>query len=118
MVKSYLRYQFKGHFGLVTSCDAGSVLDQSGTTVLTGANEFVYGWNFRTSEILFQLRESGDDFDISHNTVTCLKRHPLDANTIAVSYANGSVRLWNIASRSVLSTFRGHQSGVSVLEFR
>jgi U3 small nucleolar RNA-associated protein 12 len=48
--------------------------------------------------------------------VTCICRSPQE-NIFAVGYADGSVRLWNGASVSVVATFNGHQKSVTALAF-
>lgn len=48
--------------------------------------------------------------------VTCIQQSP-NKDTFAVGYADGSIRLWNATSRSVISTFNGHKKAVSALAF-
>lgn len=47
--------------------------------------------------------------------VTCIARSPVDWESFAVGYADGSVRIWNSKSQAVTVTFNGHKTGVSAL---
>lgn len=48
--------------------------------------------------------------------VTCIVRSPQKDN-FAVGYADGSIRLWNAPTESVLTTFNGHKKAVTALAF-
>lgn len=48
--------------------------------------------------------------------VTCIVQAP-QKHTFAVGYADGSVRLWNASTISVLTTFNGHRKAVTALAF-
>ncbi len=48
--------------------------------------------------------------------VTCIIRSPRK-DTFAVGYADGSIRLWDSGSGSVISTFNGHKKSVTALAF-
>jgi len=48
--------------------------------------------------------------------VTCIERSP-KGSTFAVGYADGSIRLWDVASNSVVSTFNGHKRAITALAF-
>ena len=48
--------------------------------------------------------------------VTCIERSP-KRNIFAVGYADGSIRLWDVASKSVVATFNGHKKAVTALAF-
>lgn len=47
--------------------------------------------------------------------VTSIARSPLDWDTFAVGYADGSIRLWSAPTQSVIVTFNGHKSAISAL---
>ena len=47
--------------------------------------------------------------------VTQLARSPASWDTFAVGYADGSIRIWSAATKSVVVTFNGHKSAVSAL---
>lgn len=48
--------------------------------------------------------------------VTCITRSP-QPETFAVGYADGSIRLWNPLTNSVVSTFMGHKKAITALAF-
>ena len=48
--------------------------------------------------------------------VTCIERSP-KGDVIAVGYADGSIRLWEVSSGSVVATFNGHKRAVTALAF-
>lgn len=48
--------------------------------------------------------------------VTCIERSPQE-NIFAVGYADGSVRLWDRSSASVITVFDGHKRAVTCLAF-
>lgn len=48
--------------------------------------------------------------------VTCIVRSPL-SESFAVGYADGSIRLWNASTGSVLTTFNGHKKSITALAF-
>lgn len=48
--------------------------------------------------------------------VTCIIASP-QKNHFAVGYADGSIRLWDSASASVLTAFNGHKKSVTALAF-
>ena len=48
--------------------------------------------------------------------VTCIEQSP-KGGTFAVGYADGSIRLWDVASKSVVATFNGHKRAVTALAF-
>ncbi len=45
-----------------------------------------------------------------------IERSP-KGSTFAVGYADGSIRLWDVASNSVVSTFNGHKRAITALAF-
>jgi U3 small nucleolar RNA-associated protein 12 len=45
-----------------------------------------------------------------------MARHS-DGERFAVGYADGSIRLWSAATKSVLITFDGHRKGITALAF-
>lgn len=48
--------------------------------------------------------------------VTSIIKSPRE-NIFAVGYADGSIRLWNSSSGTVIVTFNGHKKAVSTLAF-
>jgi WD40 repeat protein len=55
--------------------------------------------------------------DTGHKAeVTCVIRSP-QLNCFAVGYADGSIRLWDSSTGSVISLFNGHKRAVTALAF-
>lgn len=48
--------------------------------------------------------------------VTCIQPSP-QSQVFAVGYADGSIRLWNLSSGVVITTFNGHKKAVTALAF-
>lgn len=48
--------------------------------------------------------------------MTCIARSP-QKDAFAVGYADGSIRLWNNSTGTVISTFNGHKKSVTALAF-
>jgi U3 small nucleolar RNA-associated protein 12 len=48
--------------------------------------------------------------------VTCIEQSPKGV-TFAVGYSDGSIRLWDVASKSVVATFNGHKRAITTLAF-
>ena len=51
MVKAYLRYEFTGAFGVISS-NASPVFDASGKTLFTGSLENVSLWNIKQGNLV------------------------------------------------------------------
>lgn len=49
--------------------------------------------------------------------VTCLAQSPVQPNTFAVGYNDGSVRIWDAAESSVRVTLDGHKKQITALSF-
>jgi U3 small nucleolar RNA-associated protein 12 len=48
--------------------------------------------------------------------VTCIQQSP-NKDIFAVGYADGSIRLWDQNTQSVIATFNGHKKAISALAF-
>ena len=48
--------------------------------------------------------------------VTCIVQSPRE-DSFAVGYADGSIRLWDVESKSVKLAFNGHKRAVTALTF-
>ena len=55
--------------------------------------------------------------ETGHRTeVTCIEQSPR-RDVFAVGYADGSIRLWNSQTKTVIATFNGHKKAVTALQF-
>ncbi|KAJ3573882.1 hypothetical protein NP233_g2154 [Leucocoprinus birnbaumii] len=109
MVQSYLRHGPTQAFGLVCSSSSNSVFD--GKLAYVPALEDVLVWDVKKGRMLAMWHETGHRAE-----VTCIQRSP-QSQVFAVGYADGSIRLWNAASESVITTFNGHKKAITSLAF-
>ncbi|MBE7180979.1 MAG: hypothetical protein INR71_07180, partial [Terriglobus roseus] len=83
----------------------------SGTAVV-GANEDVLRWDVKKGELLGRWRD-GD----GTACVTALARSHADQDLFAAGYDDGSIRLWDSRTGTVLISFNGHKSAITSLAF-
>ncbi|CAA9989669.1 TRAP-like protein [Plasmodium knowlesi strain H] len=117
MVKSYDRYEFEDCFGIVNSKTSNCVFLNS-SSILSGHDECVSLWNIQEKEIKKKLTVPFTPpyyFFSYHVTHICV--NPKDKNMIAVGYVNGCIKVFDLESNKVTSTFSGHTSGINKLKF-
>ena len=129
MVKSYSRYDQEKVFGVITSQSNILWLPPSETQSSTSAGRAVTSgleeiliWDIKTGELLQRFNDgltpgaSNSSTTVAPSPVTHLCfHHP--TNLIAAGYADGSIKIWDVSSQSVLMTFEGHKSSISQLKF-
>ncbi|KAG6855098.1 hypothetical protein C0991_006027 [Blastosporella zonata] len=109
MVKTYSKHVPGTAFGLVCSPSSNSQYD--GKFAYVPALEDVLVWDVKKGAMVSMWHE------ISHIAeVTAILQSP-KKDVFAVGYADGSIRLWNAGSNSVVSTFNGHKKSVTALAF-
>ncbi|KAH9077372.1 WD-repeat-containing protein [Lactarius deliciosus] len=109
MVQTYSKHGPTQAFGLVCSPSSNSVYD--GKLAYVPALEDVLVWDVKTGKMVAMWHETGHRAE-----VTCIERSP-KGDAFAVGYADGSIRLWDAASGSVVATFNGHKRAVTALAF-
>ncbi|ANQ10185.1 Uncharacterized protein PCOAH_00046380 [Plasmodium coatneyi] len=117
MVKSYDRYEFEDCFGIVNSKTSNCVFLNS-SSILSGHDECVGLWNIQEKEIKKKLTvpfTAPYYFFSYHVTHICV--NPKDKNMIAVGYVNGCIKVFDVESNKVTSTFAGHTSAINKLKF-
>lgn len=129
MVKSYDRYDQEKCFGVITS--QSNILwlppspTQSSTSAgraITSALEEILIWDIKTGEIMSRLRDgltpgaSNASTSIPPSPVSYLAYHDVN-NIVAAGYNDGSIKVWDLSSGSVIITFQGHKSTIAVLKF-
>ncbi|KAF4626475.1 hypothetical protein G7Y89_g11684 [Cudoniella acicularis] len=121
MVKSYLKYEHSKTFGLINSSTANVVwsADDSSSSRSTGsgravvaANEEVLCWDIRKGELLSRWADSN-----CKSQVTALAQSKTDPDIYAVGYEDGSIRLWDSKISTIIVSFNGHRSAITVLAF-
>ncbi|KAF8076282.1 WD-repeat-containing protein [Lyophyllum atratum] len=109
MVKTYSKHVPAAAFGLVCSSSSNSQYD--GKLAYVPALEDVLVWDVKKGKMVAMWHE------ISHVAeVTSILQSP-KKNTFAVGYTDGSIRLWNASSNTVITTFNGHKKSVTALAF-
>ncbi|RAR15632.1 WD40 repeat-like protein [Stemphylium lycopersici] len=124
MVKSYSKYEQTDAFGVVATATSNIVwtpegLIQPGSSRPAGAgrayaaaNEEVLCWDIKKSELVSRWRDNSCTEEV---TVIC--RSDVDPDVFAVGYSDGSIRIWDARTSTVIISFNGHKSAVTVLTF-
>ncbi|EPS45083.1 hypothetical protein H072_885 [Dactylellina haptotyla CBS 200.50] len=123
MVKSYARFAQSRSFGVITSAtsnivwtpDSNAVSASTSRTTSAGlaivpANEEVLTWDVKKGECIARWRDLK-----CKSEVTCIKQSRTDEDIFAVGHADGSIRLWDSKTATIIVTFNGHRSAVTTL---
>ncbi|KAJ2402394.1 beta transducin [Coemansia sp. RSA 2559] len=111
MVKTYLRYEPRRPFGVISSPTGNAVFDETGKLSITPALEDVIIWDIKKGMQIARWRDSDNKAE-----VTCLCRSP-NGRDYAVGYSDGSIRLFDIGGHAVKVVLNGHRGRVSALQF-
>lgn len=76
------------------------------------ANEEVLCWDVKKGELLSRWRDSS-----CTDEVTAICRSDVDPDVFAVGYGDGSIRIWDSRTATVIISFNGHKSGITTLAF-
>ncbi|KAH8676025.1 WD domain-containing protein [Xylariales sp. PMI_506] len=118
MVKSYLKYEHSKSFGLVASSTSNIVWtpnDRSTTSAgqaVVAANEDVLTWDIKKGELLSRWRDESCSAQ-----VTAIAQSKSDKDVFAVGYEDGSIRLWDSKIATMIVSFNGHRSAITLLAF-
>ncbi|PVH98195.1 F-box/WD repeat-containing protein pof1 [Periconia macrospinosa] len=124
MVRSYTKYEQSDAFGVVATTTSNVVwtpegLTQPGSSRAAGAgrayaaaNEEVLCWDIKKGELLSRWREA-----TCTEQVTTICRSDVDPDVFAVGYADGSIRVWDARTSTVVISFNGHKSAITTLAF-
>ncbi|ODV80949.1 Utp12-domain-containing protein [Suhomyces tanzawaensis NRRL Y-17324] len=129
MVKSYDRYEQEKCFGVIASLSNIVWLPPSktqnsksaGRAISSGLEEMLI-WDIKTGEIVSRIRDgltpgaSNASTSQAPSPITYLAHHE-QSNLVAAGHADGSIKVWDITSSSVLINFQGHKSAISILKF-
>ncbi|AGO13679.1 AaceriAGL196Cp [[Ashbya] aceris (nom. inval.)] len=125
MVKSYQRFEQADVFGVVTANSncvwLPSQVKNSPGQVITGALEEVKCWEIKTGELLKTMRDGlpPGAIDIKAEKpaeATYLQYHE-ETSILAVGYADGTIKIWDMQTQTVLIVFHSHNSAVTILRF-
>jgi U3 small nucleolar RNA-associated protein 12 len=91
---------------------ANATRSASSGRAYAAASEEVLCWDVKKGELLSRWRDSACTAEV---TVIC--RSDVDPDVFAVGYADGSIRVWDSRTATVIISFNGHKSGVTTLAF-
>lgn len=77
-----------------------------------GANDSVLTWDIKKGELIDTWRVSDDDAPVTHIT-----RCAAAPDLFAVGYNDGKIRIWDAVTATVIITFNGHKSAITILTF-
>jgi len=116
MSKTYLRYQLREAFGVISgSPSASSVMAvyNNGKTVLSACLENINIWNLKQGSLEASLTEVGNTAQVSS---ICMSPDTKRA-ILAAGYTDGKIRVWDLTEKTVLLTLTGHKTAVSSLRY-
>lgn len=129
MVKSYDRYEQESCFGVISTQSnvvwlppAPTQSSKSLGRAALGGLEHVLIWDIKTGELLTRLTDgltpgaSNAKTSLAPSPVVILEYHST-TNMLAAGHLDGSIKVWDLTSGSVVVTFHGHKSAVSVMKF-
>lgn len=129
MVKSYERFEQEACFGVIASHSnvvwLPPSISQSATSVgraASGGLEEILIWDIKTGELMQRLCEettpgaSNAKTSLAPSPVVILAYHE-QTNILAAGHNDGSIKVWDMTSGSLLVSFQGHKSAISVLKF-
>lgn len=108
----YYRYQLERTIGVICSPLCNTVYDGTGKYAIAGALEAVHVWNIRTGELVQRWAEEDGSAEAA-----LIVSSPTDADTFAVGYSDGTVRLWSLKTGRVGLVFHGHKHSITALAF-
>jgi len=118
-MKSYLRFEPSISCGIIASPSCNITYDHSGEFAITGANQQINIWNIRQTKQVCQLSAPIPNYPYSPQStgeVLVLAISP-DKKTIACGFSTGDIQVYNYITKELLTTLRGHRSGISCLAF-
>ncbi|KAE8150303.1 hypothetical protein BDV25DRAFT_172250 [Aspergillus avenaceus] len=123
MVKTYLKFEHSNTFGLVASASsnaiwarddalAGAARQTGSGRAIVGAGEEVLCWDIKKGELLGRWRDTACKAPVSIVT-----QSKTDEDIFAVGYEDGTIRIWDSRTETVMISFNGHKSAVTQLAF-
>lgn len=119
------KYEHAKTFGLITSGTANLIwasqddrtLSTDGRPIgagkaITAAEEEILCWDIKKGELTSRWKDNS-----CNAQVTAISRSLTDPDIYAAGYSDGSIRLWDSRLATVVISFNGHKSAVTVLAF-
>lgn len=111
MSKDYFRFDPVGEFGIVNSTLGNAVYQESSAKhVVVPALESLLVWNMRTGQQVSSWKDP-ECHALASFIIECHN------DLYAVGYEDGSIRLFNSKTASLMITLSGHSSGITALCF-
>jgi U3 small nucleolar RNA-associated protein 12 len=112
-LKTYLKYKLQDTFGIINSpnIDFIPLPSSDGRVILTASGEDISLWNVRQGVLIDVLRDPDNKSLVTAMALDCSEKH------LAVGYANGLIRIWNLSTKEVVTVFNGHNIPVTALLF-
>jgi len=114
VLKSYLKYEKEGTFGIVSSGVA--IFDTTSELAITCALESVNIWHIRKGNLTNTLIENTSSV-ANEIEATSLAINSHNKSILAAGYFDGSIKLWDLATNACKVTFRGHDRSITALAF-
>ncbi|KAJ9070637.1 beta transducin [Entomophthora muscae] len=111
MVKQYLKYIPKSKFGVISSTRSNAIYDTTGQFAILPCLEEVKLWDLKKGTEVATLA----DPEIKHEVTAIACSH--DGQYVVTGYFDGTIRVWDLPTRSLAIVFNGHKSEVTVLQF-
>jgi U3 small nucleolar RNA-associated protein 12 len=124
VANGYSKYEQSDAFGVVATATSNIVWTSEGVTqsgssrpagagrAYAAANEEVLCWDVKKGELLSRWRDAS-----CTEQVTYICRNEVDPDVFAVGYADGSIRVWDSRTATVVISFNGHKSAITILTF-
>lgn len=125
MVKSYQRFEQAKCFGVIASRAniiwLPSKSKASAGQIITAGLEEILIWDIKTGELVKRLRDGlppgASDAKLTKPAeITSLVYHD-ETNILGCGYDDGSIKIWDLISGTVLINFHGHKSSITLLKF-
>ena len=100
---------------MVWSADATNSISSRSSgagRAVVAANEEVLCWDIRKGELLSRWRDKD-----CKSQVTALAQSKVDPDVYAVGHEDGSIRIWDSKIATVIVSFNGHRSAITILSF-
>lgn len=125
MVKSYQRYEQAHCFGVISSRSNALWLPPSTKTgagqAITAGLEEILIWDVKTGELVKRMRDGlppgASDSKLAKPSEVTAMVYNETTSIVAAGYDDGSIKVWDLMSGTVLINFQGHKSAITILQF-
>lgn len=120
MVKSYLRFEPVSTLGSISSnsnvvwlpsLSEGSAKSKTGGRAIVAGLEELLIWDLKSSTLLSRWSDG-----VSKEEITIIAYEKTN-DIVATGYSDGSIRVWDLKSGTVVVSFTGHKAAITALKF-